>query len=176
MLACAAALAGTDVRAAPDEYQVKAVFLFNFSQFVDWPESSLGEPGSPFVICIYGADPFGGQLESAVRRESVRGHPMSVRRLGPRDDADSCRMLFIGTAQPAQLDGMLKDLHERAILTVSDIAGSAEHGAMIQFSKDNQRLRLRINVGAARAAGLTISSQLLRPAEIVGPMEGEPHA
>jgi hypothetical protein len=39
---------------------------------------------------------------------------------------------------------------------------------MIQFTTESSRIRLRINVDAARAAGLTISSKLLRPAEIVG--------
>ncbi len=39
---------------------------------------------------------------------------------------------------------------------------------MIQFAMENNRIRLRINVDAARAAGLTVSSKLLRPAEIVG--------
>ena len=38
---------------------------------------------------------------------------------------------------------------------------------MMQFVTDNNRIRLRINVEAARLAGLTISSKLLRPAEIV---------
>jgi hypothetical protein len=39
---------------------------------------------------------------------------------------------------------------------------------MIQFATENSRIRLRINVEAARASGLTISSKLLRPADIVG--------
>jgi len=38
----------------------------------------------------------------------------------------------------------------------------------MQFATENSRIRLRINVESARAAGLTISSKLLRPAEIVG--------
>ena len=176
LLAGATLLAGTAAYAAPDEYQVKAVFLFNFSQFVEWPEVSLGAPGTPFPICVYGAERFGGQLEAAVQNESVHGHPLRVRRLAQHDAAEECRMVFIGETQTAQLDQLLQEMHEHPVLTVSDISGAAERGTMIQFTNDKQRLRLRINVGAARAAGLTISSQLLRPAEIVGPMEGEPHA
>ncbi len=44
---------------------------------------------------------------------------------------------------------------------------------MIQFVTENSRIRLRINVESARAAGLTISSKLLRPAEIVATAGGE---
>jgi hypothetical protein len=39
---------------------------------------------------------------------------------------------------------------------------------MIQFVSDQNRIRLRINLAAAQAANVTISSKLLRVAEIVG--------
>jgi hypothetical protein len=38
---------------------------------------------------------------------------------------------------------------------------------MIRFVTIDNKIRLRVNVEAARAAGLTISSKLLRPAQIV---------
>jgi hypothetical protein len=39
---------------------------------------------------------------------------------------------------------------------------------MIRFITENNRIRLRINLAAARSAGLTISSQLLRAADVIG--------
>jgi hypothetical protein len=56
---------------------------------------------------------------------------------------------------------------------VSQADGTAQRGVMIQFATENNRIRLRINVESARASGLTISSKLLRPAEIVGTDAGE---
>ena len=38
---------------------------------------------------------------------------------------------------------------------------------MIRLITEQNRIRLRINLEEARAAGLTLSSKLLRPAEIV---------
>jgi hypothetical protein len=46
-------------------------------------------------------------------------------------------------------------------------AGFAERGGMIHFIAERSRIRLKINLPAAEAAGLTISSKLLRAAEIV---------
>jgi hypothetical protein len=159
--------------AAPTEFQLKAVFLFNFTQFVAWPAAALGPTESPFPICIVGEDRLGTELDAAVRGETVQGHPFVVRRYrSPVDIEPTCRILFIGDSQFAQLDRIVGDLGERAVLTVSDIDHSAEQGAMIQFANERNRLRLRINVAAAKAAGLTISSKLLRPAEVVGPGQG----
>ena len=67
--------------ATPGEYQVKAVFLYNFSRFVEWPETAFADPKSPFVVGVFGFDPFGADLDEAVRGESVRGHPLVVRRV-----------------------------------------------------------------------------------------------
>src|SRR2546430_3260611 len=45
--------------AAPvSEYQLKAVFLFNFAQFVEWPPAALPGDSAPFVIGVLGKDPF----------------------------------------------------------------------------------------------------------------------
>jgi YfiR/HmsC-like len=167
LMAAAPALAGT-----PTEYQVKAVFLFNFSQFVEWPAQAFNAADAPFTLCIVGEDHFGVQLDAAVRGESVQGHPLVVKRYHDLTEISSCHMLFISDSEVPQLDQILGSLGGRATLTVSDIDHSAERGAIIQFTNENNRLRLRINVAAARAAGLTISSKLLRPAEIIGAGRG----
>ena len=55
-------------RPAPTEYQVKAVFLFNFSQFVDWPRRVVRRRRSPLVVGVLGSDPFGTTLDEIVQR------------------------------------------------------------------------------------------------------------
>src|ERR1700704_1156281 len=65
---------------ASPEYQVKAVFLFNFAQFVDWPPQSFEDAAAPFVIGVLGMDPFGSALEGAVRGESLDGRRFVVER------------------------------------------------------------------------------------------------
>src|SRR5437867_1187382 len=55
--------------APPKEYQVKAVFLFNFAQFVEWPPAAFADDKSPIVIGILGDDPFGAYLDEVVRAE-----------------------------------------------------------------------------------------------------------
>ena len=159
--------------AGPSEYQVKAVFLFNFAQFVVWPAQAFGAADAPFSICIVGEDPFGAQLDATLRGENVQGHPFVVRRYrNPGDIESACHIVFIGASQLTQLENIVKSLGDRAILTVSDIDQSAERGTMIQFASEHNRLRLRINVAAAKAAGLIISSKLLRPSEIIGAAPG----
>jgi len=153
---------------APTEFQVKAVFLFNFSRFVEWPPQAFSAADQPFGVCILGDDPFGSRLDDAVRGEQIAQHPLSVRRLHSVGDSRGCQILYIAASEAGQVRQIPAALEHRGVLTVSDINGAAEAGVMIQFTTENNRIRLRINVDAARAAGLIISSKLLRPADIVG--------
>lgn len=153
----------------PTEYQVKAVFLFNFAQFVDWPPDAVADSQAPLVIGVLGENPFGDLLDAAVRGEHRGARSFVVRRYQRVDDIKSCDILFINLPEGDRPEAVLAELKRRPILTVSDADGFAEHGGMIGFVTDRNRIRLKINLGAAQAAHLTISSKLLRVAEIINP-------
>lgn len=154
--------------AALQEYQVKAVFLFNFTQFVDWPAATFADASEPISICVLGEDPFGAYLDDAVRGEHVESRALIVRRLRRAEDTEACQILFISQSEAARLDAIMQRVKPLRALTVSDARGFGERGGMVGFVTEDNRVRLRINLDAVRAAGLTISSKLLRVAEVVG--------
>jgi YfiR/HmsC-like len=167
-------LLGLSVSAAvaPAEYRVKAVFLFNFAQFVDWPPDAFTDPGQPFVIGVLGKDPFGAELDAVVRGETVLHRPLVVERYNNITDLHNCHILYIARSEVGHLPQILAALEGRSVLTVSDADGDDQTGVMIRLVNRSNRVGLRIDVGAAKASHLTISSKLLRPAEIVGSPEG----
>ena len=153
---------------APSEYQVKAVFLFNFTQFVDWPAQSFADPRAPFVIGVLGRDPFGNALDEAVRGETVNGRVLVVERYRSVAELKPCQILFIDRSTGTDANKTLESLGHQGMLTVSDSDAQAPSTVIIRFLSEGKKIRLRINVESARDAGLTISSKLLRPAEVVG--------
>jgi len=154
---------------SPTEYQLKAVFLFNFAQFVDWPQESFPEAQTPLVIGVLGEDPFGTYLDDIVSGERVNNRQLEIQRYRRVDEMKNCHILFISQSESKRLEQIVADLKGRSILTVSDSVGFARSGGMIRFVTERNKLRLKINLEAATAANLTISSKLLRPAEIVTP-------
>jgi uncharacterized protein DUF4154 len=153
---------------SPSEYQVKAVFLFNFTQFVDWPAQSFADPRAPFVIGVLGRDPFGNALDEAVRGETVNGRALVVERYRSVAELKPCQILFIDRSAGTDANKTLESLGHQGTLTVSDSDAEAPSTVIIRFLSEGKKIRLRINVDSARDAGLTISSKLLRPAEVVG--------
>lgn len=151
------------------EAQVKAVFLFNFAQFVDWPPEAAPDSQAPLVIGILGGDPFGDVLDATVRGERRGARPFVVHRYQRVEDITRCDILFISRSVADQTQDVLTRLKNRPILTVSDAERFAERGGMIRFVTDRGRIRLQINPVSAEAAHLTISSKLLRVAEVITP-------
>ena len=165
---------GTAQTPSVHEYQVKAVMLFNFAHFVEWPPAAFADLEAPLIIGVLGEDPFGTAIDEAVRGERVGLRPLLVRRYRHLEDLGPCHVLFISRSEMARLDEIIARLRDRSILTVSDAEGSAKRGVMIRFLNENNRVRLRINLQAAKRTGLQLSSKLLRPAEIVTSEENRP--
>ena len=151
-----------------DEREIKATFLFNFAQFVEWPAASFADPRAPLVIGVLGDDPFDTVLDAVIRGEVIKYRPLVVTRFRRAEDIGTCHILFVSSSESLRYTHIFEALQRRAILTVGDTDGFATSGGMIRFITEKSHVRLRINLGVARDAGLTISSQLLRVAEVVG--------
>lgn len=148
---------------------MKAVFLFNFAQFVTWPPDAFSGPDAPLVVGVYGDDPFGQLLDDAVRNESAHGRRLVVRRFRRGQRIDNCHILFVSERGFRRWESLRPHLAHRDILTVGESTGFAEAGGMIELYNEGQRVRLRVNLEAARSTELRLSSKLLRASEIVEP-------
>ena len=114
--------AGAHAPAAPSpEYQIKAIFLFQFAQFVEWPARAFHGAHDPLVIGVCGEDPFGSFLDEAVRGEKIGERPLVVRRYRRGEDIADCHILFISRSESGQLDQILARLKGRSVLTVGDM-------------------------------------------------------
>ncbi|MDB5047104.1 MAG: YfiR family protein [Fibrobacteres bacterium] len=157
----------------PDkEYQVKAGFLFNFTQFVEWPAESFPAKDSPLVVGILGPDPFGDYLDEMVKGETVGSHPIKVLRFHRIEDVKDCQILFISGPEAQRPENVFAALKERRILTVGDSEDFSKRGGMVGFVTKNGKIRLQINTESVQAADLTVSSKLLRLADIVSTGKG----
>ena len=149
------------------EYQLRAVFLFRFTQFVDWPTNVFATPQSPMVIGVLGDNPFGDALRLAVKGETAHGRPIQIKHCRDLEESKTCHVLYISDSEAPRLKHIIGVLANRSILTVSDIEGFArDHGGMIRFITEQNKITFRINVDAAKAAGLVLDARLLRMAEV----------
>jgi hypothetical protein len=143
-----------------DEYDIKAAFLVNFSKFVEWPAHGSDVRGTPIVIGVVGVDPFGAKLDAIAARQQVDGRPIVVRRFAQPDESERCHVLFVGVGGAAELAAVLPWATARGMLTVGNGPGFTARGGAIELFVQDQKVRFAINLEAASAAGLRVSSRL----------------
>jgi hypothetical protein len=143
------------------EFEVKAAFLFNFTQFVEWPASAFPTADAPIRIGILGDDPFGAALDETVHGESVQNRRLMVVRAIRMEDLQDCQLVYISRSEKARLADILAATAGKAMLTVSDLDGFSAQGGVIRFYLVGKKVRFEINPEAAQQHGLRVNAQLL---------------
>lgn len=163
MLACWAVLPSAHALAAPtSEYDVKAVFIYNFAKFVDWPS----KVGSEVHWCILGRNPFGSILDS-MKGRAVHERKLEVRFIDSATSMGGCQMVYLSPSIEKNLDKIFAQAHDQGVLLISDSEGYARRGAMINLYLDENKIRFEINLQSIEASGLKVSSKLLSLGKLV---------
>ncbi|NVN91074.1 MAG: YfiR family protein [Desulfuromonadales bacterium] len=151
--------------ARQDEYQVKAAFVLNFAKLTEWPNESQVEKDS-FTIAILGKTP-SDSFVNTLKSQTVHGNKVIVRHIDGTEEAKNARLVYISASERHHLSGILRELRQLNVLTVSDINGFCEFGGMIGLVPVQNRVGFEVNLAAVRKAHLSISSQLLKLAKTV---------
>ena len=151
---------------APQEYKVKAAFLYNFTLFVEWPAEAFTGNDSPLTVCILGKSPFGEAMDS-LRGKMAKKRKLVIRQINRVEEMGNCHVLFVSTSEKMHLPNILAAIKNQNVLTVSDMDRFAQAGGIINFITLEDKVRFEINLKAAQQAGIRISSQLLKLARDV---------
>jgi hypothetical protein len=139
----------------------------NFTKYVDWPSVSFAGTNTPIIIGLCGGDKFGDALKKAVEGKTVSGRRIIIQPIEKDDDSGKCHILFISDSDKKHLSVILDKIKALPVLTVGETDQFMEQGGVINFVKKEGKIRLAINLDAARQAKLEISSKLLNVADVV---------
>jgi hypothetical protein len=149
------------------EYQIKAAFLYNFAKFIEWPARAHQDATSPLVIGVFGKNPFGSELEKAVKDRKINGREILVKSIQSANDSRSVHLLFVGAGEDEHLNSLREALKGTCVVTVGESDAFARQGGIILFSLEADKVRFEINMDAAEKAELKISAQLQKLAKAI---------
>lgn len=152
--------------AAP-EYRIKAAFLYNFTLYTEWPPTAFDDPSSPIVLAVAGEDPFGEELDAAVRGKTVRGRSIDIRRYDRAADVPKCHVLFLANDQAKNLPQVLQRFRDAALLTVGEADSFTRSGGVIRLFVEEKKVHFEVNPDAAARAHVKLSSKLLSLAKVI---------
>lgn len=149
------------------EYQVKAVFLYQFVKYVKWPVPDSPKTGTPLTVGIFHESSIIPYLKETVKKPANNNRSFSVRQMESLEQLITCKVVFFDKAYRKQWEDLLDTVADKPVLTISDSDGFAEKGGIIQFVTVGGRIKFIINNSAAKKAGLAISAKLLNLAQKV---------
>ncbi|MFP5394092.1 MAG: YfiR family protein, partial [Gammaproteobacteria bacterium] len=153
--------------AAPNEYEVKAAFLYKFLGYIEFPASAFAEPASPVVIGVVNADDLAAELARIVNGRTVMGRPVQVKVLKETDAPANVHLLFIGGADSSRARAMLRLAKDSPMLVVTEADDGLASGSVINFKIVDERVRFDVSLEAADKNSVKLSSRLLTVANQV---------
>jgi hypothetical protein len=154
------------------EHLIKAGFIYNFANLMQWPANAFPKTDSPIVIGVLGADTFGGTLDEVLGGKKVNGRSFVVKHLKWGMDLKDCNIVFVSASETVHLEEIFRLVKGLPILTIGESPNFALRGGIINFIVVDDKVRFEVNVDAAKQAEINISSRLLALAKIIPQTDG----
>ena len=152
--------ARADAQSPMNESQVKAMFVYNFLKFVEWPAESH-QTGDPFVVLIIGEGPTADATEQFLTSKTIGDQKVRVLRTRWDQRVEGARAAFVIESDGKKLHRVLDAARSAGVLTIGEGEDFTERGGVIALLVEDRKVRFDVDTSAAAVAGLRVSSKLL---------------
>ncbi len=139
---------------------VKAAFVLNFIQLVNWQPIPGEESSSVLPICACARSEFSAAVENAASGKLVGSRSIVVR-IEPVPDLRRCRVLLLAREQFPSSRHLLRLLRGAPVLTIGNGPEFADSGSMFQLVMEDGKVRFDVCLDVIRHSGLEVNSRLL---------------
>lgn len=147
-----------------EEYNLKAVFIYNFTKYINVDSFA---PGSEFVIGILGDSPISEPLAEIAQTKTVNGKKIIIQQFSTPQQISFTNVLFISKLNTYSVSAILQRVAAKGTLTIAEEEGMAKKGVAMNFVIEDNKLKFEANLKAISSSGLKASSDLLQHAIIV---------
>ena len=156
-----------EAQAPMGESQVKAMFVYNFLKFVEWPSNPSVGARDPFVVLIIGEGETADATERFLESKTIGERPLVVRRIRWDQSVAGARAVFVLERDERKLHRVLEAADAAGVLTIGEGESFTTSGGVIGLLVEDRRMRFDVDTSAAQSAGLRVSSKLLALTRVV---------
>jgi hypothetical protein len=155
------------------EYPLKALFLYNFGSYIEWPSNCFPDEHAPFTIGVIGSSPLIESLQQIAATKKIGNRKILVTRFENANQIGVCQMLFVPASIPLpEQRSAIAAVKGRPVLLVGETPGFANDGGSMNFIVQANKIRFEVNLAATKEQQLKVSSKLLAMAKIVDAENG----
>lgn len=144
--------------------KIKAVFMYNFTKYIEWPESYRS---GDFIICIFGDSPLISELNDMAVSKTAGSRHFKVQKINSANEIGKCNILFVPEAKTEELTKLAALLKGKSTLIISESPEATKKGAIINFIVVNNKQKFELNTTNAENHGLLVGTILKKLAIVV---------
>ena len=141
------------------EDKLKAAYLLNFTQFIEWPVVGENQSLSSIRICVEESAEFMSFLSDMAKGPRFKKREPKVESL-IWDTASRCDLMYLTSLKNVDLVDLTN------VVIVVNSRDTYFPGATIVFYEDEKKLRFEIDLNCVYSLEVNFSSQLLKLAKI----------
>ncbi|SDJ79397.1 protein of unknown function [Catalinimonas alkaloidigena] len=144
-----------------DESVIYSVFIYHFTKYVKWPESSRYQSGD-FVIGVLGNTPLMAELEKMAATKKVDDRSIKIVKYSTPDEIgkDVCHILYLPEGKSDLFDDVQKKTRYNSTLIVTHKEDLGKAGSQINFVVREGKPRFEMNENALFERNLKYVSTL----------------
>ena len=146
-----------------NEYNLKALFIFNFIKYMEWPQANQN---GTFKIVVLGQSDIVESLKKISDEKRINNQKIEIKASEDLDEING-QVLFIPRDMSDRLPECLSKFSGKGMLIVTEGKNLASKGSSINFVMLDNKMKFEINQVAVKNAGLKVSGQLLNLAIVV---------
>ncbi|MEY3417872.1 MAG: hypothetical protein RL060_1984 [Bacteroidota bacterium] len=152
-----------DVCAQDVNSKIKAIFIYNFTKYIEWPEN---QKQGDFVIGVLGNNNPNliKELEKMAALSKIGSRSFVVKVYNNVEEIGKCQLLFITAEKSSSITAAAQKIAKNNTLVIGENAGLIKKGAVINFVYQENKQKFELSKSNAERSGLTVSSSLVNMA------------
>ena len=136
----------------------KALFMFNFAKYIEWPASASQ---SKFVIGVYGNDGIIPELEKLAAARKINNKSIVVKSVKSPSEVPDAHVFYVPASKSGDIADVMSCFNGKPTLIVSDKAGLCEKGAGINYVMLGGKMKFEVNKANVTSHKLKVDPKLI---------------
>jgi hypothetical protein len=138
--------------------KMKAVFIYNFTKLIEWPESY--KQGN-FVIGLLGPASVTDELVSMATTKKAVNQTIEIKKFNSASEITNCHILYVSKSKSSELSQIISKTKGKSTLIVTEENGYAKQGAGISFVVVDNKQKFELNKSIIQERNMMVGSNLM---------------
>ncbi len=119
----------------------KALFMFNFGKYIEWPGQTSG---NQFIIGVYGNDDIIPELNKLAAARKINNKTIVIKSVNSPSEVKDANIFFVPENKQGKLNEVIAYFNDKPTLIIGESNNACHHGAGINYIMQDGKMKYEI--------------------------------